>query len=202
MGERKRAEQCVWLLWGREGRDCRGAPIASEGDVEGPQWGSLSGTAWWAGGAPQGRVPTGHKGWMEAPPGLEGGLGPPLQGAPVSTQARPWAGEGPDTLTLRWSARRPRAASPETSALRGPRSPEQGRKQDAYQERLFLFSSTDPLAWLWGEPILWGLPRPGCCCPQPWLWLFQGPPIPPSALPRLLLLGWSRNVAETQGCHT
>lgn len=39
---------------------------------------------------------------------------------------------------------RPSAASLETSAFYGPRSPEEERKQDAYQERLFLFFVTDP----------------------------------------------------------
>lgn len=45
---------------------------------------------------------------------------------------------------LWWAVCRPSAASPETSALSGPRSPEEERKQDAYQERLFLFFVTDP----------------------------------------------------------
>lgn len=39
---------------------------------------------------------------------------------------------------------RPSSASPETSALYGQRSPEEERKQDTYQERLFLFFVTDP----------------------------------------------------------
>lgn len=95
------------------------------------------------------------------------------------------------------SVHRLSAASPETSALQGLRSPEEERKQDAYQERLFLFFVTNPLTWGWGELILKGLPWPGCCCLQP---PALGPtqPYPP---PWLLLLGRSLHFTEPQDSH-
>lgn len=49
-----------------------------------------------------------------------------------------------ETLTHCPSVYRQSAASPGTSALHGLRSPEEERKQDAYQERLFLFFVTNP----------------------------------------------------------
>lgn len=54
--------------------------------------------------------------------------------------------EGGSERPSQWSlaVQKPSSASPETSALHDQRSPEEERKQDAYQERLFLFFVTDP----------------------------------------------------------
>lgn len=60
-------------------------------------------------------------------------------------QARLPGGKDPETLALGGSLCRLSAASPKTSALHGVRSPEEERKQDAYQERLFLSFVTNPL---------------------------------------------------------
>lgn len=63
----------------------------------------------------------------------------------MSMQATLLGGQQPrETPTFSLSVHRPSAASQETSALHGPRSSEEERKQDAYRERLFLFFVTDP----------------------------------------------------------
>lgn len=70
------------------------------------------------------------------------------------------------------SVHRSSAASPEASALHGLRSPEEERKQDAYQERLFLFFVTYPHSGL-GRAICRAGPglAAAACCPQ--LWVLQ-----------------------------
>lgn len=63
---------------------------------------------------------------------------------------------------------RPSAASLETSAPYGPRSPEKERKQDAYQERLFLFFVTDPHLGL-GRDICRAGQAAAALSPQLWV---------------------------------
>lgn len=111
-------------------------------------------------------------------------------------------GRALETLTFCLSVCRPSALNPETSALQDLRSPEK-RKQDAYQERLFLFFVTNPLTQGWEEPILPGLLRPAATACSPPCWVFHGllPPHTAPHLPRLLLLGWSLNSTKTQGSH-
>lgn len=71
------------------------------------------------------------------------------------------------------AVRRPSSASPETSALYGQRSPEEERKQDAYQERLFLFFVTDPHLGLGRDVCRAGLAA-AAYSPQFWVSL-RGP---------------------------
>lgn len=82
------------------------------------------------GGAPPRRQ--GRKTYMLAP------------GSPVSMQAGLRWLKGPRDPRPQRVHAQAGAASPKTSALRGPRNPEEERKQDAYQERLFLFFVTHP----------------------------------------------------------
>lgn len=182
------AEGWAWLLWGKEkGKegDCRGVPIASNGDMEGftvevSLWDSLRDKRLLA-------VTSIH--WLlQAEKGnWRAHLREPLSPCrPDCWRAKDPGDPHPQPVHVQAECCQPRDIRPPRPAK--PRAGEE--TGHVSQERLFLFFVTYPLIWGWRELILQGLPWPDSAACRPRLWVFQG-------LPRMLLLGWSLNFAET-----